>query len=542
MAIASFVRAVGGSRTAVAGGFFLLLLAAGGWLVQRGTRDTQPSVYETARLFEEVRQHISRDFVDSLSEDALYRRAVDGVLYELNDPYTRFLPLDRLERLAETTSGNYVGVGLEIDRRDEWIVVMAPRPGSPAERAGFQPGDRIVEIDGRSTEDMTLEETSNALRGPVASRVTLAVDRAGASRTFRITLTRARVHVSAVRRAEMLTRDVGYVELRSFTDSTVAEVERAVDALRGRGMRSLVLDLRTNPGGLLDQGVRVADLFLDQGVPIMRTHARAPAESRTYTDNAPQRWPDLPVTVLVDGRSASATEIVAGALQDHDRAAIVGAPTYGKGSAQTIFRLTGGGLKMTTARWYTPVGRSIARATPRESDFDISDEPPPSRPRFRTLGGRMVFGGGGIVPDVVAGDTAPDLQEAALNALLAGRAQTFLGALTDVANAARRGRLVTSPDFPVTSELLEMLYDRLQARGIDIPRVVFDDAEGVVTRLLTYEIARVVFGSDAEFRRRAADDTALRAALRLASGATSPRDPLRRIAGPVRDRPADPSG
>lgn len=530
MGAARFFRIAGGARVIAVGAAFVLALATGGWLVQRGTRDTQLSAYQTARLFDEVRQHIARDFVDSLSEDQLYRKAVDGVLYELNDPYTRFLPDDRLEQLAETTSGNYAGVGLQVDIRDEWLIVMAALPNSPAERVGFQPGDRIIEIDGKAAQGLTLEEASNALRGAVGTRVTLLVDRAGAADQFRVTLPRTRVHVSAVRRADMLTSEVGYVELRAFTDSTVVELQRAVNGLRGRGMKSMVLDLRTNPGGLLDQGVRVADLFLNRGAPILRTRGRSPEESHDYLDNTPQAWPDLPLTVLVDGRSASATEIVAGALQDHDRAAIVGTPTYGKGSAQTIFRLGGGGLKLTTARWYTPVGRSIMRRVPRETEFGILAEPPRDRPRYKTLGGRTVHGGGGIVPDVVVGDTLPDAREAALNAALAGKAQAFRSALADVSLAVRRGRLVDAPNFQVTQQLHDMLYDRLESRGVNIPRVIFDDVGPVISRHLAYEIARFVFGTDAEFQRRAADDQVLRAALRIAHGARTPEDPLRRLA------------
>jgi carboxyl-terminal processing protease len=527
---ARFFRFAGGARVIAVAAVFVLAVATGGWLVQRGTRDNQLSAYQTARLFDEVRQHIARDFVDSLSEDQLYMKAVDGVLYELNDPYTRFLPADRMEQLSETTSGNYAGVGLQVDIRDEWLIVMAALPGSPAERVGFQPGDRIIEIDGKATQGLTLEEASNALRGAIGTRVTLLVDRTGAANQFRVTLARTRVHMSAVRRAEMLTAEVGYVELRAFTDSTVVELQRAVNGLRTRGMKSMVLDLRTNPGGLLEQGVRVADLFLDRGAPILRTRGRSPEEARDYLDNAPQAWPDLPLTVLVDGRSASATEIVAGALQDHDRAAIVGTPTYGKGSAQTIFRLGGGGLKLTTARWYTPVGRSIMRRVPRETEFGIIDEAPRDRPRYRTIAGRTVHGGGGIVPDVVVGDTVPDAREAALNAAIAGKAQAFRSALSDVSLAVRRGRLVDSPNFQVTQELHDMLYDRLQGRGVRIPRVVFDDVGPVLSRHLAYEIARFVFGTDAEFQRRAADDQVLRAALRIAHGARSPQDPLQRLA------------
>ncbi len=530
MGTARFFRFAGGARVIAVAAVFVLAVASGGWLVQRGTRDNQLSAYQTARLFDEVREHIARDFVDSLSEDQLYMKAVDGVLYELNDPYTRFLPADRMEQLSETTSGNYAGVGLQVDIRDEWLIVMAALPGSPAERVGFQPGDRIIEIDGKATQGLTLEEASNALRGAIGTGVTLLVDRAGAADRFRVTLPRSRVHVSAVRRAEMLTPEVGYVELRAFTDSTVVELQRAVNGLRTRGMKSMVLDLRTNPGGLLDQGVRVADLFLDRGAPILRTRGRSPEEARDYLDHAPQAWPDLPLTVLVDGRSASATEIVAGALQDHDRAAIVGTPTYGKGSAQTIFRLGGGGLKLTTARWYTPVGRSIMRRVPRETEFGIIDEAPRDRPRYRTIGGRTVHGGGGIVPDVVVGDTVPDAREAALNAAIAGKAQAFRSALSDVSLAVRRGRMVDSPNFQVTQEFHDMLYDRLQGRGVRIPRVVFDDVGPVLSRHLAYEIARFVFGSDAEFQRRTADDQVLRAALRIAHGARSPQDPLQRLA------------
>lgn len=524
------LKVAGGSRVAAVGLLFLLTLVAGGWLVQRGTHDNQPSAYQAARLFDEVRERIIRDFVDSLSEDQLFRRAVDGVLYELNDPHTRFLAEDRMEALAETTSGNHVGIGLRVDIRDEWLVVMAALPGSPAERVGFQPGDRIVEIDGEPAQSLTLEEANNAMRGAVGTRAVLLVERPGAPQRFRVTLTRTRVHVNSVARATLLTGQVGYVELRAFTDSTVIELQRGIDQLRRRGMQSLILDLRTNPGGLLDQGVKVADLFVDRGAPILRTTSRAPEESREYLAQIAQPWPDLPLTVLVDGRSASAAEIVAGALQDHDRAAIVGTPTYGKGSAQTVFRLAGGGLKLTTARWYTPSGRSIMRRTPRETEFGILDEAPRERPRYRTLGGRLIRGGGGIVPDVIIGDTLPDAREMALNAAIAGKAQAYRAALADVASAVRRQRLVETPRFSVTQQLHDMLFDRLESRNVEMPRVVFDDVGPIISRHLSYEIARTVFGNDVEFQRRAADDQVLRAALRIADGARNARDPLRRLA------------
>jgi carboxyl-terminal processing protease len=296
-------------------------------------------------------------------------------------------------------------------------------------------------------------------------------------------------------------------------------------------MLSLTLDLRTNPGGLLEQGVRVADMFLDRGATLVRTRGRTEDDSHDYVDPAPQRWPNLPLTILVDGRSASAAEIVAGALQDHDRAAIVGSPTYGKGSAQTVFRLSGGGLKLTTARWYTPAGRSITRRDRRETEFGLLlDQGPRDRPRVRTLGGRVVRGGGGIVPDVIAGDTLPNPQEAALNATLGGKAPAFRDALAEVALSVKRAGTVRDAEFTITTPLLDSVYVRLQRRGVEMPRMVFDDASLVVSRLLSYDIARFVFGPEVEFRRRANDDSALLEAVRIARGARSPRDPLRRVA------------
>ena len=539
---APLLRLTNGSRARPAALVMILALLVGGSFVQRGTRGDEPSAYESARLFDEVRQHVLRDFVDTVSADRVYRNALDGMLYELNDPHSAFLSPDRLEQLDERKRGNYVGVGLQVDIRDDWLIVMSPMHGSPAERAGFEPGDRIVSIDGKSTENWTLEEAGTALRGPVGSRVTLVVERIGAATPFEVTLRRARVHVNAVRRATMLTRDVGYIELGAFSDSSAVEVGRAITDLRRAGMQSLMLDLRTNPGGLLEQGVRVADLFLDRQAAILRTRGRTPADSHDYVDEAAQRWPNLPLTVLVDDRTASAAEIVAGALQDHDRAAIVGIPTYGKGSAQTVFRLAGGALKLTTARWYTPAGRSIARREERPSEFGLVDDEPRQRPRYKTLSGRVVRGGGGIVPDVIAGDTIGDPAEAVLSAAVAGKARQFRDALSDVALRAKRTRAVRSADFTVTPEMLDALHDAMQRRGIDMPRVSFDQAAPALTRMLTYEIARFVFGPEVEFRRRAGDDRPLRVALRIATGARSARDPLQRIAEAQAAQLAEPRG
>jgi carboxyl-terminal processing protease len=293
-------------------------------------------------------------------------------------------------------------------------------------------------------------------------------------------------------------------------------------------MKTLVLDLRTNPGGLLTQGVRVSDLFLDPGQKIVGMRGRLPEANRDYADSAKQRWPQLPLLVLVDGRSASAAEIVAGALQDHDRAVLVGTPTYGKGSAQSVIPFGAqGGLKITTARWFTPAGRSITRQLP--ADDETGDPLPAKRERFRTDAGRTVFGGGGITPDVVAGDTAAPAVDGNFIRALGAKAGSFRDAVTDYALYLKGTRGLASPNFVVTPAMREEVWQRMRTRGVDIPRSVYDEAEPLVSRLMGFEIARYLFGSDAEFRRRAASDKALQKALELAHGARTEEDLLKKV-------------
>ena len=515
------------ARAFIVAGTLFGALITGGWLLQRGSRTGAFTEFEGAQLFDNVLRHVQNDFVDSISDSTLYRKSVDGMLYELRDPYSTFLPPDRFARLNETTSGNYAGLGLETDLRDGWLIVVAPLPGGPAERAGLQPGDRIVEIMGKSSKGWTSEEASKALRGKPGTSVTLKIERPGAPAPMEMKLVRSTIHQSAVRRTSMLGDGVGYIDLKAFSDSSAKEMNGAITSLLAHGMKTLVLDLRTNPGGLLNQGVRVSDLFLNPGQKIVSMHGRLPEANREFADTAKQRWPNLPLIVLVDGRSASAAEIVAGALQDHDRALIVGTPTYGKGSAQSVVSFGDqGGLKLTTARWFTPVGRSITR--PRPSDDESDDPPPVQRERFRTDAGRVVYGGGGITPDVIAGDSVIPIPEGNFIHALGANGGHFRDAVTDYALYVKATHGVNSPDFVVTPAMRDEVWNRMKQRGIDIPRSVFDEGEPLVSRLIGYEIARYVFGSDAEFRRRASVDKALQRALQLAHGAPSENELLRK--------------
>jgi carboxyl-terminal processing protease len=515
------------TRTVIVAGTLLGSLVTGGWLLERGARTGTFTTYEGAQLFESVFRRVQNDYVDAVTDSALYRKSVDGMLYELRDPYSTFLPPDRFARLNESTSGNYAGLGLELDLRDGWLIVVAPLPGGPAERAGLEPGDRIVEIAGKPTKGWTNEEASKMLRGKPGTFVMLKFERPGIAEPIELKVQRTTIHQSAVRRASILSEGVGYIDLKAFSDSTAKELSGAITGLLSHGMKTLVLDLRTNPGGLLSQGVKVSDLFLNPGQKVVSMRGRVPEANREYTDTARQRWPQLPLLVLVDGRSASAAEIVAGALQDHDRAVIVGTPTYGKGSAQSVISFgPDGGLKITTARWFTPVGRSIARPLP--SDDDAEEPVPLKRERFRTDGGRTVYGGGGITPDVAAGDSTTPVADGVFMRALGRNASRFRDAITDYALFLKGTGGITTPDFVVTPAMRDEVWNRMKARGIDIPRSVYDEAEPLVSRMIGVDIARYIFGSEAEFRRRASVDKPLQKALALAHGAKSEQDLLRR--------------
>ena len=515
------------ARTVIVAGTLLGSLVTGGWLLQRGARTGTFTAFEGAKLFESVFRRVQNDYVDAVGDSALYLKSVDGMLYELKDPYSTFLPPDRFARLNETTSGNYAGLGLEVDLRDGWLIVVTPIAGGPAERAGIQPGDRIIQIAGKQMKGWTNEEAARLLRGNPGTFVTLKLERPGISIPIELRLQRTSIHQSAVRRTSMLNDGVGYIDLKVFSDSTAKELNGAITSLLARGMKTLVLDMRTNPGGLLTQGVKVSDLFLDPGQKIVSIRGRVPEANGEYADTAQQRWPQLPLLVLVDGRSASAAEIVAGALQDHDRAVIIGTPTYGKGSAQSVISFgPEGGLKITTARWFTPVGRSITRRLP--SDDESDDQLAAIREKFRTDGGRTVYGGGGITPDVIAGDSTPPVAEGIFIRALGVNAGHFRDAVTDYALFLKGARGITTHDFAVTAAMREEVWKRMKARGVEIPRSVYDEAEPLVSRMIGFDIARYVFGSDAEFRRRASVDKPLQKALELARGAKSERDLLRK--------------
>ncbi|MGE0352610.1 MAG: S41 family peptidase [Gemmatimonadales bacterium] len=504
----------------------------GGWLLQRGAA-VSGNVYQSARLFDDVMSHVSEYYVDSLGEPKLYRMASDGLLEQLHDPYSVLLVGDDYKALTETTTGNYGGIGIQIDVRDGWITVVAPLPETPAERAGVQTGDRIIEVNDKPTKGWSSEQAVNVLRGEPGSTVRVKIHRAGIDGPLDFELTRAEIHLRSVPEGTLFDDGVGYISLNPVSESSAQELSDEITRMRSKGMKAMVFDLRQNPGGLLDQGVKVADLFLDPGEEIVATRGRARGSSRKFMDDAGQRWPDMPIVVLVNEGSASAAEIIAGALQDHDRAVVVGAPTFGKGLVQTLFQLGDDvALKLTTARWYTPSGRTIQRTVSgEENQFqaaladngDVRPGDDSTRPIFHTDAGRTVRGGGGIVPDILVRPDSATAGERAFIDAIGAKVPAYRDALTGYALALKEQGSITSESFSVSPQMRQEFLRRLRARGIDIPESTLNGAGRFVDQNLGYEIARYVFGRQAEFRRRARDDDQVQTALDLLRRARTPK-------------------
>jgi len=500
---------------------------AGGALVQRALRRSSQSDVNGVQLLASVMERVRESYVDSLSVNELWRRAAVGLVDELGDPNSTYLPPDRLKRLTEATSGVYSGVGIQTDRREGYVVVLAVRPNSPAEHVGVQAGDRLAEADGQAMKGWTMEEARNAMRGAPGSTLRLVVERGSARIAFAIQ--RGEIHVVSVARAMVLDGRVGYAMLSTFSDSARLELTRTVDSLVAGGATSLILDLRNNPGGLLNQGIAIADMFLDKGQEIVEVRSRGKARDMLFMDSTSQRWPALPVAVIINGGTASAAEIVAGALQDHDRALVLGRTSYGKGSAQNVFELEGGGgLKLTTARWFTPSGRSISRAAHADSaPRVIADRA--ERPVFKTDGGRKVFGGGGIAPDLSAGDSLPLPGERAFILSLGASAARFRETVNDFAAAEVRRGTVKDTAFVVMPAMREALFALATRRGIDVSRTAYNEASSLVDRQVGNEIARQAFGLPFAGRRVVRNDKVVQRAAALLRAAGDQKQLLARV-------------
>lgn len=403
----------------------LVALFGAGWWVGRGSAGgASGDLYRNLDVFVEVLQRVQTSYVDVVPTDKLMTGAMKGMMRSL-DAYSGYMDAAEYDELQSTTRGSFGGVGLIVGIRDRVPVVISSVEGGPAWTLGLHTGDAITAIEGHSTFGLSLEEVAQKLRGKPGTDVKVTVAREGEEERQDLTIRREVIATKSVPYAFTTAGDVGYIRLADFSQDSGDEVRAAMDQLRKQGAKRLVLDLRSNPGGLLDQAVEVVDRFVPGGTLVVSTRGRMKGSDQKLFSSTGKHEGTWPMVVLIDRGSASASEIVAGALQDLDRALVVGETSFGKGSVQNLFPLrTGGAIKLTTGRYYTPSGRSIHNIAhdrmlaALEDDDDSDDEavaeslatstaPGDSTPRpvFKTTGGRKVYGGGGIRPDVLV---APD--------------------------------------------------------------------------------------------------------------------------------------
>ncbi len=354
-------------------------------------------VYENIDIFTEVLRQVEKNYVEPQDPKALIQGAIKGMVRSL-DPHSSFLTKEEHEELMVETKGEFSGIGIEITIKDRILTVVSPIEGTPADKAGMKAGDKIIKVEGESTQDMTLLDAVKRIRGPEGSKVKLTVMREGAEKPIEFTITRGVIPIKSVKYF-LLSPEIGYVRIANFQSDTAGDVSAALNDLEKKGpLKGLIIDLRNNPGGLLAQAIEVSDLFLDSGV-IVSTKGRDNGHNiKANARNDNKKAGNYPMVILVNGGSASAAEIVAGALKDNKRALILGTRTFGKGSVQTILPLSdGSGLRLTTARYYTPSGKSIQSSgiTPDiEIPFQALDKDDKTRsPKFireENLKGHMV--------------------------------------------------------------------------------------------------------------------------------------------------------
>lgn len=436
--------------------FALAAATAGGFLVGAFLPPGQDffTIRKSFSIFGKLYEELATGYVDQVDAADLMRTGIDAMLGTM-DPYTVFIDEADNEDIDIMTRGRYGGVGLTIGQRAGRAVVLQTMEGYSAFEQGLRPGDVILTADGISTDGMSTNELSGALRGEPGSTVALTIDRVGEPVPLEFVLTRSHVQLDNVGYSGWVTEGIGFIRLDRFTRNAAHEVAEVIERFESESsLNGLILDLRGNPGGLLEEAVHLTGLFVPQGTLIVSTQGRAPNTERVYRSETPPIAPDLPLTILVDGTSASASEIVAGALQDHDRAVIVGETTFGKGLVQVIRSLPyNTSLKLTISRYHIPSGRSIQAIDHSHGHVAVPDS---LRQAFTTANGRTVYDGRGIQPDVeVSLGEMSELEEALIR-----RAAFFL-----YANHYAGINGGVSANFRVTDAEYEAFIDWLEADG-----------------------------------------------------------------------------
>jgi carboxyl-terminal processing protease len=381
-------------------GVSLIILSTIGFVA---LRDKEFEVLKNLDIYYSLFRELNLFYVDETNPEKLISKSIDGMLISL-DPYTQYIPESKAEEYRFQTTGEYGGIGALIRKTADYVLIAEPYENSPAVRAGLKAGDMLLEIDGKNVKEQQINDISDLLKGSPGTEILLTVKRPTNSKVFKKKIIREQIVIPNVPYFGMLTNEIGYIRLSNFTPNASNEVKDAMEYLKlNRGAKSLVLDIRGNPGGLLIEAVNICGLFVGKGQEIVSTRGKVKQFDNVYSTTSNPIDKEIPLVVLVNRSSASASEIVAGSLQDLDRAVIMGQRTFGKGLVQTTRRLSyNAQLKVTTAKYYIPSGRCIQALdyTHRNEDGSVGYIPDSLITEFKTMNGRKVFNGGGIQPDI----------------------------------------------------------------------------------------------------------------------------------------------
>ena len=478
-------------------------------------------VYDQANKFREVLNLTEKYYVKEVDAKKLTESAVEGLLDKL-DPHSVYIAPKAYEQVAEEFRGKFEGIGISFTIRNDSILVVETMGGGPSAKVGIQSNDRIIRIGDSSAVGLNNDQVKERLRGPKGTKVKVGIHRPGTKEVLDFEIVRDEIAITSVDVSMMVSKDIGYISVNKFSEQTNTEMEQALKKLKSQGMKKLILDLRSNPGGLLEQAFEMADLFLDGGTPekphkIVYTKARVPEFDEVYYAKTGQAYENLPLIILISNFSASASEIVAGAIQDWDRGLIVGETSFGKGLVQRQWRLTdGSALRLTIAKYYTPSGRLIQRdyegkdreeyqkeafdRQEKEGDnLEHKAEGDSSRPVYHTNDGRVVYGGGGITPDyVIKNGTLTALSQSAMRR---GMFEQFVTSFLDGKGLSLRTTYGKDwkrfrDSFPISEEMLADFRTYLQQHEVKIDEKDYQKDLTFIKTRLKATIARNFWGSE----------------------------------------------
>jgi len=504
--------------------FMFLIVVLGGLIFVRwGHRDIYPlesnSIQTQLKRFSDVFYYVNRYYVEAPDQEKIVTGAIQGMLSEL-DPHSVYIPRERLERVTEQFEGSYEGIGIEFIILNKVLTVVSPIVGGPSEAVGLLPGDQIIRIEDESAYGITEDEVQDKLRGPKGSKVKVSIRRPSQPDPFEVTITRDKIPIYSLTSAFMLDDGItGYIWLSRFAKTTAQELTEALDKLEAQGMKQLIFDLRHNSGGYLEQAFAVADKFIPGGYKIVYTRGRLKSAGEDFYSTDRNTYSMFPLVVLINSGSASASEIVAGAVQDLDRGLILGETSFGKGLVQNQIPLKdGSALRLTVARYYTPSGRLIQR--PYDDGLmdyytDALDDSvrniPDSTKVYQTLAGRTVYGGGGITPDIFL---KPSRITRFTNQLIGRRIFFEFGS-----NFASRNRELADDfekfkdEFRISDAMLDELKALIDKAELEFSGEAFEKDLDYIKLMMKADIARHLWDSEHYYMIRITGDDDVRKAI-----------------------------